>query len=82
MTVMSQRMKVKEVVIQMHEKNLVLMNILRDIAENETSGHFGAGPTDDEIARCFENKTVRRKEIFGEIVHVLRKEDMARRVAA
>jgi hypothetical protein len=37
---MSQRVKVKEMVMQMHEKNLVLMNILRDIAESETFRHL------------------------------------------
>lgn len=82
MTVMSQRVKVQDMVMQMHEKNLVLMNIVRDIAENETSPHLSADTTDEEIARSFADKAVRRKEIVAEILVFLRKEDMARRVGA
>ncbi|ANL31980.1 hypothetical protein AMC90_PD00955 (plasmid) [Rhizobium phaseoli] len=61
---MSQRLKVKEMVMQMHEKNLVLMNILRDIAENETLGDFAPGAT----ARCLADRATRRAKIFGEFV--------------
>lgn len=75
---MSQRLKVKEMVTQMHEKNLVLLNILRDIVENETSCHVVAEATDGEIARRLTDKALRRAEILGEIHHVLRREDMAR----
>lgn len=77
MTVMSQRLKVMEMVTQMHEKNLVLMNILRDIVENETSSHVGADATDGDIARQLADKALRRTEILGEIRHVLLREDMA-----
>ncbi|MFP3546560.1 hypothetical protein SB748_24135 [Rhizobium sp. SIMBA_035] len=79
---MSQRLKVKEMVMQMHEKNLVLMNILRDIAENETLRQFAADATDEEIARYFADKAVRQKEILGEISYILHQEDMVRRVEA
>jgi hypothetical protein len=36
MTLMSKRVKVQEMVMQMHEKNLVLVNILRDIVSSPT----------------------------------------------
>lgn len=75
---MSERLQVKEMVIQMHEKNLVLMNILRDIAENEASCHFTSGVTEEEIVRRLTDKAVRRKEILGEIRHLLRQEEQAR----
>ncbi|MDR6819970.1 hypothetical protein J2X76_005167 [Neorhizobium sp. 2083] len=78
---MSQRLKVKEMVMQMHEKNLVLMNILRDIAENEM-GDFAPGTTEAEIARCLADRAARRTEILGEIRYVLHQEDLAQRVQA
>jgi len=79
---MSQRLKMTEMVIQMHEKNLVLMNILRDIVENETTSDVGANATEEEIALRFADKAVRRAEILGEIRHVLRQEDIARHALA
>jgi hypothetical protein len=79
---MSQRLKVKEMVMQMHERNLVLMNILRDIAENEISGHIAADATDEQIARHCAEKAFRRREILGEISYILHQEDLARRVEA
>lgn len=79
---MSQRLKVKEMVMQMHERNLVLMNILRDIAENETSDHIAAAATDEQVARHCAEKAFRRKEILGEISYILHQEDIARRVEA
>ncbi|MGE8106627.1 hypothetical protein ACQKP1_23340 [Allorhizobium sp. NPDC080224] len=75
---MSERLNVKEMVMQMHEKNLVLMNILRDIAENEASCHFTSGATEEEIVRCLTDKAIRRKEILAEIRHLLRQKDEAR----
>ncbi|MDR6100012.1 hypothetical protein QE369_000190 [Agrobacterium larrymoorei] len=77
---MSQRFNVKEMVTQMHEKNLVLMNILRDIVENETSNHFAADATDGDLSRRLVDKASRRAEILGEIRHLLLQEDLARRV--
>jgi hypothetical protein len=79
---MSQRLEVKEMVMQMHEKNLVLMNILRDIVENETANHFPHNATEEEIVRCLADKVVRRAEILGEINHVLLLEDLGRRKPA
>ena len=76
---MSERLQMKEMVIQMHEKNLVLMNILRDIAENEASCHFTSDVTEEEIVRRLKDKAVRRKEILGEILHLLRQEEAVRR---
>jgi hypothetical protein len=79
---MSQRLKVKEMVMQLHEKNLVLMNILRDIAENETLGNFAPGATEAEIARSLADRAARRAEILGEIRHVLHQKNVAQRVQA
>lgn len=79
---MSQRLKMTKMVMQMHEKNLVLMNILRDIVENETTSDVGADATEEEIALRLADKAVRRAEILGEICHVLRQEDIARHTLA
>ncbi|MBU0834697.1 MAG: hypothetical protein KKH33_20235 [Alphaproteobacteria bacterium] len=76
---MSERLQMKEMVIQMHEKNLVLMNILRDIAENEASCHFTSDVTEEEMVRRLKDKAVRRKQILGEILHLLRQEEAVRR---
>ncbi|GGG23039.1 MULTISPECIES: hypothetical protein [Rhizobium] len=64
--------------MQMHEKNLVLMNILRDIAENETLGDFASGATEAEIDRRLKDRAVRRAEIR----HILRQQDLAQRAQA
>ena len=82
MTVMSKRVKVQTMVMEMHEKNLVLVNILRDILENETLYHLSGDEEDEELYRALADKSARRKEILGEIFNFLRKEDMARRVSA
>ena len=79
---MSQRLKVKEMVIQMHEMNLVLMNILRDVVENETLRPPAPSATEEDITRYLADKAARRMEIIGEIRHVLHQEAMARRVQA
>lgn len=79
---MSQRSMVKACVMQMHEKNLVLMNILRDIAENETSCELSPGMTENEIARRHFDKEARLAEILGEIREILLREDRARIEAA
>ena len=79
---MSKRVKVQEMVMQMHEKNLVLVNILRDIVENETSYHLNGNEEDEVLYRVLADKAARRREILGEIFNFLRKEDMARRVNA
>ena len=83
MTVMSQRVKVQDMVMQMHEKNLVLMNLIRDIAENEQSGsRFPAATTNDEIRRVLTDKAKRRNELLGEIEYFLYQNDATRRVGA
>lgn len=79
---MYQRAMVKACVMQMHEKNLVLMNILRDIVENETSCELSPGMTQVEIARRHFDKKARRAEILGEIREILLREDRARIEAA
>lgn len=76
---MSQRLKMTEMVMQMHEKNLVLMNILRDIVENEVTCDDSANATEEEIAVRLVDKAVRRAEILGEIRYVLLQEDIERR---
>ncbi|MDP9563363.1 UNVERIFIED_ORG: hypothetical protein J2740_004575 [Rhizobium nepotum] len=79
---MSQRLKVKEMVMQMHERNLVLMNILRDIVENETLRPHAPGATEEDINRCLADRAARWIEILGEIRHVLHQGALARRVQA
>lgn len=79
---MSARSQVKEMVMQMHERNLVLMNILRDIAENETLCPLAPCATEEEIARGIADREARRAEILGEIHHLLRQENVARRKTA
>lgn len=66
-------------VMQIHEKNLVLINI-RHIAENETAGDLRADASDEVVNRAFADTAVRRKEILGEILPFLRHEDKAKRV--
>jgi hypothetical protein len=80
---MSQRSKVQEMVMQMHEKNIVLVNILRDIVENET--HFDLSLDEDdeeEFGRKLNDRVMRRAEILAEIRHFLKFEDLAKRVNA
>lgn len=79
---MSERLHVKEMVMQMHERNLVLMNILRDIAENETLCSLAPDATEEETARRVADREARRAEIVGEICHILRQQDLARGDAA
>jgi hypothetical protein len=79
---MSPGLKVKEMVMQMRERNLVVMNILRDVAENETLGNVAPGATEAEIARSLADRAARRAEILGEIRHVLCQENMTHRVQA
>lgn len=76
---MSQRLKVQNMVMQMHEKNLVLMNIVRDILENETPCDLSSGRTHEGFTRIFVDRTVRRNEIVAEIKDFLRREDRASR---
>ncbi|MFN7089031.1 MAG: hypothetical protein ACK4P4_00510 [Allorhizobium sp.] len=64
--------------MQMHERNLVLMNILRDIEENETPCPAAPGATEEQIARRVADREARRAEILGEIRHILRQENLAR----
>jgi hypothetical protein len=79
--VMGNRVKVKDMVMEMHEKNLVLMNLIRDIAENEQSGaRFSAATTNDEICRILTDKAKRRNELLGEIEYFLYQNDADRRV--
>lgn len=79
---MSQRVKVQEMAMQMHETNLVLINIIRDIAENETLNHLAADATDEERVRAMNDGAVRRKQIVGEIFNFLCREELAGQVHA
>jgi hypothetical protein len=82
MTFMSQRLKVQEMVMQMHEKSLVLTNMLRDIVENETMCDVSSVQSDEDLSRMLVNQVARRNEIVAEIMDFLRREDLARRVHA
>lgn len=79
---MSQRLKVQEMVMQMHEKNLVLTNMLRDILENETADIFSRTATEEEFCRALNDKAARRLELVAEIEDFLCREDAALRVSA
>lgn len=69
--------------MQMHEKNLVLTNLLRDILENETSGSiFASSSTDEEFCGSLNDRAARRLELVAEIEDFLYREDAPRRVSA
>jgi len=79
---MSQRLKVQEMIMQMHEKNIVLVNILRDIVENETDCDICLDDDDEEFWRKLNDRASRRAEIVAEIKHFLQRENLATRVNA
>jgi hypothetical protein len=81
-TIMSQRLKVQEMVMQMHEKNIVLVNILRDVVENETDCDMCMDDDDEEFWRKLNDRAVRRAEIVAEIKHFLQRENLSMRVNA
>ena len=81
--VMAHRVKVRDMVFEMHEKNLVLLNILRDIVENERSTDlFESHHTDPDIYRMLNDKAARRNEIVSEIEHFLHREKLKASVSA
>jgi len=73
---------VQEMVMQMHEKNLVLMNILRDIVENETLDIVSATSTEEAFCRALNDRAARRLELIAEIEDFLRREDATKLVGA
>jgi len=79
---MSQRLKVQQMVMQMHENNLVLRNILRDIVENEVSFDLSMDDDDEDFCRKLNDQAVRRAEIVAEIQHVLQCEKLQTFTAA
>jgi hypothetical protein len=79
---MSQRVKIQDMVMQMHEKSLVLTNLLRDILENETVDIISTTSTEEEFCRALNDKAARRLELVAEIEDFLRREDAAKRVTA
>lgn len=79
---MSQHFKIKELVEQMHEKNIVLVNILRDIAENEVRCDLAFVGDDDDFSRTQKDCSIRRREILAEIVHFLQSENLVQQVHA
>ena len=79
---MSQRVKIQDMVMQMHEKSLVLTNLLRDILENETVDIISTTSTEAEFCRALNDKAARRLELVAEIEDFLRREDAAKRVTA
>jgi hypothetical protein len=80
--VVTQRLKVQEMVMHIYEKNLVLTNILRDIVENETGDIFSSTSTEEEFCRALNDKAARRLELVAEIEDFLRREASAHRVGA
>ena len=68
--------------MQMHEKNIVLVNILRDIVENEDEFDLAMDEGDAEFLRKLNDRVMRRAEILAEIRHFLKCEDLAKRVNA
>ena len=68
--------------MQMHEKNIVLVNILRDIVENEDEFDLAMDEGDTEFLRKLNDRVMRRAEILAEIRHFLKCEDLAKRVNA
>jgi hypothetical protein len=67
----------------LHEKNLVLLNLLRDVMENETHlGSLAPNAPDDEIHRALKNRATRRKEILCEIQVILAQEGIPTPVEA
>ena len=68
--------------MQMHEKNIVLVNILRDIVENESDCDMIMDDDDEEFWRKLKDRAVRRAEIVAEIEHFLQRENLMMRVDA
>ena len=68
--------------MQMHEKNTVLVNILRDIVENETACDLMQDKEDDLFWRKVKDQAVRRTEIVAEIQHFLLCENLSQQVNA
>ena len=69
--------------MQMHEKNIVLMNILRDIVENEADSDLCVNDEDDDAFwRRVNDRSVRRTEILAEIQHFLERENSSMRLRA
>lgn len=79
---MANRVKVRNMVMEMYEKNLVLANILRDIVENETVDIVSTSSTEEEFCRALNDKAARRLELVAEIEDFLKREDAARLVGA
>lgn len=74
---MAHRVKVKNMVMEMHEKNLVLTNLVRDIVENERLGsQFPTSASNWEICRILEDKAKRREELVNEIEYFLYRENV------
>jgi hypothetical protein len=80
--VMSQRVKIQDMVMQMHEKNQVITNLLRDIVENETVDIVSTTFTEEEFCRALNDKAARRLELVAEAEDFLRREDASKRVTA
>jgi hypothetical protein len=66
---------------RLKEENGVMRNLLIDMVENETSVPAPAThPTSSETARAMNTRTLRRREIFGEAVYLLRQTEKPRRL--
>lgn len=79
---MSQRVRIQNMVAQMHEKNLVLVNLLRDMVENEDECNFVLDEDENEFWRKLNDRAVRRNEIIAEMRYFLKVDALAKRVNA
>lgn len=69
------RMRAEDKLLRLKEKNLVMLNLLRDVAENEDSINvLPEGADDSTIERAVRDRANRRKEILGEIEDLLYRE--------
>lgn len=67
--------RAKDKIILLEEKNLVLINILRDILENEASIYcVRLSASDGEVEQAVANRASRRNEILYEIQDFLYRE--------
>lgn len=79
---MSRRDQFEYLVLTLQEKNLIMVNILRDLIENEEFPKLSTEDSDADFARIFMDKAVRRNEILAEIKDFLTREGALERFDA
>lgn len=76
-------MLAEEKLLLLKEKNLVMLNLLRDVMENEVSIHIlPDGSGDAAIERAVHDRASRKKEILGEIEDLLYREYIMSQIEA